>query len=78
MLPAAGAPAPAWLAWAEHLFDQFRSDVNSGKTAAGLLDCRARRLHRTLGLADQLWGLVYVPDLHILVSNRDVFSKTVF
>src|SRR5215831_14389672 len=31
IIPSGGASAQQWLAWAEHLFDQFRSDVQSGK-----------------------------------------------
>ena len=31
IIPPLGSPEPAWLAWAEHLFDQFRTDVASGK-----------------------------------------------
>src|SRR5215469_5855955 len=29
-IPAAGAPEDQWKAWADHLFDDFRSDVESG------------------------------------------------
>src|SRR6516225_483531 len=30
IIPSGGAPEPQWLAWAEHLFDEFRNDVQNG------------------------------------------------
>jgi phospholipase C len=77
-IPNAAAPASAWLAWAESLFDQFRHDVNSGKLpqvswiAAPTGYCE----HSDLPINYGAWYISQI--LGILVSNPDVFSKTVF
>jgi len=77
-IPAASAPESAWKAWAETLFDEFRSDVKGGKlpqvswivAPAGYTEHPDYPLH---------YGSWYISQiLDILVSNPEVFSKTVF
>ena len=78
LTPAAGAPEQAWQAWAEHLFDQFRSDVNSGKLP------QVSWIVAPAGFTEHPdwpsnYGAWYISQiLDILVSNPEVFSKTVF
>ena len=76
-IPAASAPEQAWRAWAESLLDDFRSDVKGGKlpqvswivTPAGYTEHPDYPIH---------YGAWYISQvLDILVSNPDVFSKTV-
>ena len=57
------APSSAWQAWAEQLFDDFRSDVQGGKLPQVSWIVATGRLHRTRGLADRLRRLVHLPDL---------------
>jgi phospholipase C len=77
-IPGTSAPEDAWKAWAESLFDQFRSDVTHHKlpqvswvvAPAGYTEHSDYPLH---------YGAWYISQvLDILVSNPEVFSKTVF
>jgi len=78
IIPGVGAPAADWKAWAEHLFDQFRSDVQNGKlpqvswvaAPAGYTE------HSDWPINYGAWYISQILD--ILVSNPEVFSKTVF
>jgi len=76
-IPSSSAPAPAWQAWAEDLFDEFRSDVKGGKlpqvswivAPAGYTEHSDYPINYGAWYISQIFG--------ILVSNPDVFSKTV-
>jgi phospholipase C len=76
-IPNASAPAQAWHAWAEQLFGDFRHDVNSVKlphvsyivTPAGYTE------HSDWPINYGAWYISQILD--ILVSNPEVFSKTV-
>ena len=78
LIPGAGATEQDWQAWAEHLFDNFRSDVSSGKlpqvswfvAPAGFSE------HPDWPSNYGAWYTSQIID--ILVSNPQVFSKTVF
>jgi phospholipase C len=76
--PAATAPEQAWQAWAEHLFDQFRSDVNSGKLpqVSWIVAPAGYTEHPDWPSNYGAWYISQIFD--ILVSNPEVFSKTVF
>jgi phospholipase C len=78
IFPPTGSPQPAWLAWAEHLFDQFRSDVNSGKLpqVSWVLAPAGYTEHSDNPVNYGAWYISQIFD--ILVSNPEVFSKTVF
>ena len=77
-VPPSGAPEAQWLAWAEHMFDDFRNDVQSGTlpqvswiaAPAGFTE------HPDWPPNYGAWYISHIFD--ILVSNPDVFSKTVF
>jgi phospholipase C len=77
-IPNASAPAQDWQAWAESLFDDFRSDVKSGKLpqvswiSAPWGYCE----HSPVPINYGAWYISQIFD--ILVSNPEVFSKTVF
>jgi phospholipase C len=78
IVPGSGAPEAQWLAWAEHLFDNFRHDVQSGKLP------QVSWIAAPAGYTEHPdwppnYGAWYISQiLDILVSNPDVFSKTVF
>ena len=76
--PAAAAPASEWLAWQEQLFSEFRSDVQSGKLpkVSWLIGPADYTEHADAPLHYGAWYISQV--LGILVSNPDLFSKTVF
>ena len=76
-IPSGGAPESAWLAWAESLFDQFRSDVKSGKLpqVSWLVAPAGYTEHSDWPINYGAWYISQVLD--ILVSNPEVFSKTV-
>lgn len=78
IIPATGAPEQDWLAWAEHLFDQFRSDVQSGKLpqVSWIVGPAGYTEHADWPVDYGAWYVAQVLD--ILVSNPEVFSKTVF
>jgi phospholipase C len=78
IVPPSGAPEAQWLAWAEHLFDNFRKDVQSGKLP------QVSWIAAPAGYTEHPdwppnYGAWYISQIFdILVSNPDVFSKTVF
>jgi len=76
--PAAGAPASAWKAWALSQFDRFRTDVQSGKLpqVSWLIAPAGYTEHSDYPVNYGAWYISQVLD--ILVSNPEVFSKTVF
>jgi phospholipase C len=78
IIPAAGAPESAWLGWAEHLFDEFRSDVQSGKLpqVSWFVGPAGYTEHADWPVDYGAWYMSQIFD--ILVSNPEVFSKTVF
>ena len=78
VIPAAGAPAQDWLAWAEHLFDDFRNDVTSGKLpqVSWVVAPAGYTEHSDWPINYGAWYISQIFD--ILVSNPDVFRKTVF
>jgi phospholipase C len=78
LTPAAGASGQAWQAWAEHLFDDFRSDVNSGKLpqVSWIVAPAGYTEHPDWPSNYGAWYISQILD--ILVSNPDVWSKTVF
>jgi phospholipase C len=77
-MPAADAPASDWLTWAESQFDQFRSDVQSRKLpqVSWIIAPASYTEHSDAPLNYGAWYISQV--LNILVSNREVFSKTAF
>jgi len=77
-IPTASAPAQDWKAWAESLFDEFRSDVSSGKLpqVSWIVAPAGYTEHSDWPINYGAWYISQVLD--ILVSNPDVFSKTVF
>src|SRR5215470_5479615 len=78
IIPPSSAPEDAWLAWAEHQFDEFRNDVHSGKLP------QVSWIAAPAGYTEHAdwpinYGAWYISQIfNILVSNPDVFSKTVF
>ena len=78
MIPGAGAKPKDWEAWAEHLFDDFQNDVKKGtlpqvswiSAPAGYTE------HSDWPINYGAWYISKIFD--ILVSNPQVFSKTVF
>jgi phospholipase C len=78
IIPATGAPEAAWLAWAEHLFDQFRSDVQNDTLpqVSWIVGPAGYTEHADWPVDYGAWYISQVFD--ILVSNPEVFSKTVF
>jgi phospholipase C len=76
--PPDGAPASAWEAWADHLFDDFRKDVESGTLPQVSWLCAPAGYteHSDWPMNYGAWYIAKVFD--ILVSNPQVFSKTVF
>ena len=78
IIPSGGASDQAWLAWAEHLFDDFRSDVQSGKLpqVSWIVGPAGYTEHADWPVDYGAWYMSQV--FNILVSNPEVFSKTVF
>ena len=76
--PSASAPASAWQAWALSLFDQFKADVQGGKLPqVSWIVAPAGYTEHSDGPVN--YGAWYISQvLDILVSNPEVFSKTVF
>jgi phospholipase C len=76
-IPSALAPQQAWLAWAESQFDQFRSDVRSGKLpqVSWIVAPAGYTEHSDWPINYGAWYISQILD--ILVSNPEVFSKTV-
>jgi len=77
LIPSGGAPAQAWLEWAEHLFDMFRSDVTNGTLpqVSWIVAPAGYTEHADWPVDYGAWYISQVFD--ILASNPDVFSKTV-
>jgi phospholipase C len=77
LIPAANAPESEWKAWQEHLFDQFRSDVQSGKLpqVSWIVAPAGYTEHPDYPIDYGAWYISQV--LEVLVSNPEVFSKTV-
>jgi phospholipase C len=78
LLPAAGASDADYLAWAEHLFDDFRSDVQSGKLpqVSWIVGPAGYTEHADWPTDYGAWYIAQI--FNILVSNPAVFAKTVF
>ena len=78
IIPAASAPEREWLAWAEHLFDEFRTDVQNGKLpeVSWIISPAGYTEHSDWPVDYGAWYMSQIFD--ILVSNPAVFSKTVF
>jgi phospholipase C len=78
LIPGSGASEPAWQAWAEHLFDNFRSDVSSGKLpqVSWIIAPAGYSEHPDWPSNYGAWYISQIFD--ILVSNPEVWSKTVF
>ena len=78
MIPAAGAPEQDWRAWAEHQFDDFRSDVQNSKLpqVSWIVAPAGYTEHADYPLNYGAWYISQIFD--ILVSNPELFSKTVF
>jgi phospholipase C len=70
--------ASDWLAWAEHLFDEFRNDVKNGTLpqVSWIAGPAGYTEHSDFPINYGAWYISQVLD--ILVSNPEVFSKTVF
>jgi phospholipase C len=77
-MPDPSAAASQWEAWADHLFDDFRRDVKSGKLpkVSWLVAPAGYTEHSDYPMNYGAWYIAKV--FEILVSNPDVFSKTVF
>jgi phospholipase C len=77
-IPGAGAKDKDWEAWQEHLFDDFRSDVKSGKLpqVSWIAAPQGYTEHSDAPMNYGAWYISKIFD--ILVSNPEVFSKTVF
>jgi phospholipase C len=77
-VPPTGAPEAQWRAWAEHLFDDFRKDVQRGKLpqVSWIAAPAGYTEHPDWPPNYGAWYISHIFD--ILVSNPDVFSKTVF
>jgi phospholipase C len=67
----------AWEDWAEHLFDDFRSDVQGGKLpqVSWIVAPAGYTEHSDWTISYGAWYIDQI--LGILVSNPEVFSKTV-
>jgi phospholipase C len=77
-IPSSSAPDDAWTAWAESLFDEFRSDVKGGTLpqVSWIVAPAGFTEHPDYPLHYGAWYISQIMD--ILVSNPEVFSKTVF
>jgi len=76
-IPATDAPVKDWKAWQESLFDQLRSDVKHGKLpqVSWIVAPAGYTEHSNWPVDYGAWYISQVVD--ILVSNPEVFSKTV-
>ena len=77
IIPPVGSPESAWLAWAEHQFNQFRSDVAGGKLpqVSWVVAPAGYTEHSDWPINYGAWYISQVLD--ILVAHPEVFSKTV-
>src|SRR5580698_9762467 len=78
LIPSGGASENAWLAWAEHLFDEFRKDVTGGTLpqVSWIVAPAGYTEHADWPVDYGAWYISQV--FNILVSNPEIFSKTVF
>jgi phospholipase C len=78
IIPGASAKPKDWEAWAEHLFDNFRSDVKNSTLpqVSWIVAPAGYTEHSDWPINYGAWYISKIFD--ILVSNPDVFSKTVF
>ena len=76
-IPSASAPPSAWLAWQEQLFSEFRSDVANGTLpqVSYIVGPAGYTEHSNWPVNYGAWYISQILD--ILVSNPEVFSKTV-
>jgi len=76
-IPAAGSPQKDWQTWQESLFDRFRSDVEHHKLpqVSWIVAPAGYTEHSDWPVDYGAWYISRVVD--ILVSNPEVFSKTV-
>jgi len=77
IIPSTSAPTQDWQAWAEHLFDEFRSDVKGGTLpqVSWIVAPAGYTEHSDYPINYGAWYISQIFD--ILVSNPKVFSKTV-
>lgn len=77
-IPSTSAPPQTWLAWQEQLFAKFRSDVQSGNLpqVSWIVAPAGYTEHPDWPIDYGAWYISQI--FNILVSNPDVFSKTVF
>ena len=77
-IPDSSASAQEWKAWQKHLFDQFRSDVKQGTLpqVSWIVAPAGYTEHSDWPVDYGAWYISQILD--ILVSNPEVFSKTVF
>jgi len=77
IIPSGGAPEPQWLTWAEHLFDEFRNDVQNGSLpqVSWIVAPAGYTEHSDWPINYGAWYISQILD--ILVSNPEVFSSTV-
>jgi phospholipase C len=78
LIPSGGASEGAWLAWAEHLFDEFRKDVQGGTLpqVSWIVGPAGYTEHADWPIDYGAWYMSQIFD--ILVSKPEVFAKTVF
>jgi phospholipase C len=78
IIPGASAKPKDWETWAEHLFDDFRNDVENGTLpqVSWIVAPAGYTEHSAWPINYGAWYISKIFD--ILVSNPDVFSKTVF
>lgn len=78
LTPAAGATEQDWQAWAEHLFDDFRGHVRNGTLpqVSWIIAPAGYSEHPDFPPNYGAWYISQIFD--ILVSNPEVWSKTVF
>jgi phospholipase C len=76
-IPNPGAPAADWLAWAESQFAEFKSDVAGGRLpqVSWIVAPAGYTEHSDWPINYGAWYISQIFD--ILVSNPDVFSKTI-
>ncbi|HZD75494.1 MAG TPA: phospholipase C, phosphocholine-specific [Acidobacteriaceae bacterium] len=77
-IPNASASPQEWLAWQEQLFAEFRSDVQSGKLpqVSWIVGPAGYTEHADFPINYGAWYISQI--FETLVSNPEVFSKTVF
>jgi phospholipase C len=78
IIPPASAPPQDWEAWQEHLFDEFRQDVltNNLPQVSWISAPEGYTEHSDAPMNYGAWYISKIFD--ILVSNPEVFSKTIF